>query len=394
MNSDKSPFTYNDMVTGELFIGREKHLAKLQNNIYACEDTTIYGARKIGKSSLVLEAIRLYQKRDKNHLFLRVDISSCISTKDFISLFCTKIYELIKLNKPFEHQVIELANFISSIRPRASIDPITGSLEHTIDFVGNIKNVDKTIDDVFDLLLSLSKNRKLSVIFDEFQNTLLWEDGERLLWKLRSRIQENLNIGFIFLGSSNRLIAKIFQDPKNAFYKATNFIYLENTLDWNLVIPWMNRQFAKAKMVLSSEASMEVLDITRYHPYYLQKLCYQIWANNYSLKSKKIFTIDLLTVRNTIKDLIKQEKINFQERFDKLTNNQKSVVKAIAQKEPEQGLFSNEIRQIYSLPNKSSISSTLKSLEKDLNPLIYTNEENVYVIEDPFFALWLRLSKT
>ncbi len=388
MNSEQSPFLYNDFVIGNLFVGREHNLRLLENNIRAGHDTTIYGSRKVGKTSLVSESIRRFSAKNKKHLFLKLDLSQCATAQEFISLFCRRIEELIKETKPLSHSFNELTNFISSIKSVASIDPVTGKVEHSLDFTGSRKNINKTLDDVFDLLESISKNRELTVVLDEFQSIVYWDNNDKIQWKLRSRIQEPNSISFIFLGSSQRLISEIFIESKSAFYKSTNLLYLERNLDLELIFPWIKKQFEKAKLKISDEMIKGITDLTKAHPYYTQKLCYKIWQENYQYRARKFKDLGPTQLSNAILNLLKEERIIYQERFDKLSTKQKQVIKALANSEGAK-ITTKAMRERFSLSSAASIAVTLKSLEKEINPLIY-KEDKSYFLEDPFFELWLQ----
>ncbi len=390
MSIDKSPFAYNDKVLDELFIGREDAIKNLSANIFAVHDTTIYGQRKVGKSSLVSETLRQFYKKYKKHLFLNVDISQCASVEEFITLLCREIDQLIKSSKPLQHSFNELSNFIVSIRPNISINPVTGNPETSFDFIGSKRNINKTIDEVFDILETIAKNNKLTVILDEFQSVINWQGSDKFLWQLRSRIQTPNNINFVFLGSSTRLISQLFLESKSAFYKSTNLIYLENYLDWNLLFPWIKKQFAKANLKIENELIKEITDYTRMHPYYTQKLCYFLWRNNWKSDARKFYSLNFDDLKKALALLLKEESMIFQERFDRLTNNQKLILKALANKTTNQSIVSKSIKEKFNLPNRSGVYASIKALEKEIYPLIY-KQDGDYIFEDPFFELWLKM---
>lgn len=384
------PFSYSSIVTKNRFIGRDKFISLLQNNIFACQNTIVYGNRKVGKSSLISEAIRQYKEQNKKskHLFINVELSKCSSTESFISQFCLAIESLIKEINPLKQKFVEISNFIGSIRPIAKINNITGEYEHSIDFVGPKKNILRTIDDTFDLLESIASEYKLTVVLDEFQAIVDWHDSDKLQWQLRSRIQRQDNIGYIFSGSSRKLIGKIFMESKSAFYRSAALIHVENFIDSVLFAKWIKKQFQESKMEITTEATKKILDTTRSHPYYTQKLCFTIWSilRNPMKKNIKIANEE---VAQSISELISMEKSVYQERIDRLTPNQKLVLKALVSISPEESLLSKKIMDKYSLPSKSSIQSALFSLENEFNPIVYKNETG-FEIEDPFFELWLK----
>ena len=53
-----SPFEYNNIVTGQRFVGREKEVSRLRKLISAHKNALLYGPPKIGKRSIVHNALK------------------------------------------------------------------------------------------------------------------------------------------------------------------------------------------------------------------------------------------------------------------------------------------------------------------------------------------------
>lgn len=165
-------------------------------------------------------------------------------------------------------------------------------------------------------------------------------------------------------------------------------VYVDNFIDPAVFSKWIIKQFISVRIKIKLETVKEILDYSRSHPYYTQKLCYTLWWLNADKKnSKELNNNDL---RETLIKILKMETNVYQERVDKLSKNQKRVLNALAKIEKGEGLFSKEIIKQYSLPALGSIRDALKQLEQEINPLIIKLEDGSYEIEDPFFELWLK----
>ena len=57
-----------------------------------------------------------------------------------------------------------------------------------------------SIQEVLDLIESLSKNKRFVVVFDEFQDILKIKAADESLALLRSKIQFHKNIPYVFVG--------------------------------------------------------------------------------------------------------------------------------------------------------------------------------------------------
>jgi AAA+ ATPase superfamily predicted ATPase len=381
------PFSYTKIALDEFFIGRGGLVSYLLTNIENCQSTIVYGQRRVGKSSLIAEAIRQYQKKQKKHFFIQMDLVTCSNSEQFISMICLEIDKLIKKQKPLAKNFQEIFNFISSIRPIAKMDSITGEPQYGIDFIGNHKQIHKTLEDIFDLLESIARHNKLTIVLDEFQSIVDWKNSDQIQWLIRSKVQNQKNIGYIFSGSSKNLIAKLFQEAKRAFYKSSVIIHVDDNIDTLLFSKWIKKRFEQVNLSIKNETIHELLRVTSSHPYYTQKLCYTLWS--LSLNQRKNGSIDNSNLELALQTILEMENDFYQERIDRLATNQRKLIFALAKLEPDETLFSRLTINKYSLPVASSIQRALKQLEVETQPLIH-KENDDYLIEDPFFRLWLR----
>mgnify|MGYP003394608164 CR=1 FL=1 len=259
----KNPFDYSEIATEKLFVDRENAQKILEANIKSCQNTTIYGQRRVGKTSLVAEVIKIQGGKNKKHLFINLDLSICMNVQEFIESFCLTLNKEIKKFKPLETRFQELGNYIRSIKPIAKINSLTGEPEYSFDFFAPTSKAPETLDDIFDLLESIAKNHTITVILDEFQTIYYWNNSNKLQWQLRSRIQRQKNIGYIFLGSSQTLISKLFMESKNAFYKSTTLIHLDNFINLIQLSKWIKERFLSTQVSIGNEQIKEILDFSK-----------------------------------------------------------------------------------------------------------------------------------
>jgi AAA+ ATPase superfamily predicted ATPase len=383
----KNPFDYSEVATEKLFVGREDAKRILEANIKSCQNTTIYGQRRVGKTSLVAEVTKIFKKKNKQQIFIDLDLSTCLNVQEFIESFCLALNKEIKKIKPLETKFQELGNYVRSIKPIAKLNSLTGEPEYSFDFSASVSKAPECLDDIFDLLESISKDHVITIILDEFQVIYYWNNSNKLQWQIRSRIQKQKNIGYIFLGSSQTLISKLFMESQNAFYKSTALIHLDNFIDPLKLSKWVKERFLSTHMSIGNEQIKEILDASRAHPYYTQKLCSFVWIEAAALDCKS--KIDNHIVYQSIQQIVKLEASIFQERLDRLTVNQRKVIKALSQLDDEEMMLSHKTITEYSLPRASSVKLALETLRQEINPLIMKNGSS-YEFEDPFFKLWLK----
>lgn len=377
-------FSYTSLAKDELFIGREDLLKHLNSNIELMQNTTLYGQRRVGKSSLVFEVIRRFKKSKDKHLFINLDLTVCNNSGKFIALLSQAIENLISSHKPLSSQFQKIYNFISGIRPVVTIDPINGEPQYSIGFDGD--NRTKSLEEIFRLLESISNKFKLTIVLDEFQSILDWDDSNSVQWQIRSHMQRNKAIHYIFTGSSQSLINKLFYENKGAFYRSTDIIFVNNSIDPIIFSKWIKQRFQKADYQIDNETIKTILDITNMHPYYTQKLLYHLWREAREVNNRKI---NLESLQTTLKAIITMETNIYQERLSHLAKNSRQVLLAISQIDPEEKIYSKTIIKKYQLKNPSTVQKAIEELKSEATPLIF-EENNQYRFEDPFFKLWLQ----
>lgn len=382
-------FAYGSLAMDILFTGRKEELFELQANIKACQNTIIYGLRRVGKSSLIHEAIKkhLLDKSNKKDVVLFFDLSRVVNSKQFLILLAKEISQVLDKNKPIEQNLKKLTQILKSLRPTAKVNSITGELEHSLDFIGSIETIADSISEALQLLEQLKeKNNKVIVVFDEFQGIVKWDDNQAIQWQIRSVIQSQRNIVYIFSGSSKTLIEKIFMEAKSAFYRSGSIIYLKNYIELESLVPWMKARFQEAGLRLDPDALTQILEITKAQPYYTQKLCYKIWVHK--LNNKKSNQVSFNDVNQSIKKIIEEESFVNKEKLDNLTYNQQNSLVVIAKLNQSKNKASLDTITDLTNISKPSVQTALKSLEKSEAQLIFKDGKE-YFIEDPFFRLWL-----
>lgn len=383
----KLPFNHMELAQDQFFIGRDDLLKHLLLNIKHSNKTLIYGYRRVGKSSLITEALRQHKEKYKKDLNIFLDLSTCSTATKFISIFCYEIDKELKKKRPLKTKLTEIYNFINAIKPTAKYNSITGEMEYSFDCVAGNKQVKNSLEEIIDLLEHLSQEYKITIVLDEFQSIIDWDSSSELQWLLRSRMQRQKNIGYIFSGSSQTLITKLFYEAKNAFYKSCDIIHVTNELDMGQFARWIKRRFATINLEVSNEVIKEILQRTRSHPYYTQKICYIICLLNH----QRTKNIGIKEFREALVYLLSSEEPIYRERLSNIGKNHKKVIYALSQLGPEAKIYSRNNKLTYSLPSPASIKKAIEQLKNDISPLIY-EQDSLLFFEDPFFELWLKES--
>ena len=216
------------------------------------------------------------------------------------------------------------------VTPTISVNPVSNAIE--VSFQPRI-NSDTVLEDAMSMLAKVAdKDKRLVVVLDEFQEITSIDKG--LDKKLRSIMQLQQNINYIFLGSQESMMAEIFEHKKSPFYHFGMLMRLNN-------IP---------------ESDFQEYLTTRLKPILEEKA-------------------DAVT-QEAVKGIVLAHDLDFERLWMALNKTDRHTMIEICQgKNPIQSL-------------DKATSTTFSSLKRLLKSG-FIIRENSYDIEDPFFKQWI-----
>lgn len=367
-----NPFKFGEAVTGACFADREKETSDIIEHIKAGQNLFIYSYRRLGKTSLIMNIIKSLQAK-KEIVPVYVDIQKVTSPAQFIEVYAGAISRAL-FN--WKEKLEKISNFFKRIVPSFEIDP-QGAWKASFDFSKTRANIDKSLEEVFEMpqKLSLSYKKRIVVIFDEFQE-IEKLNGRSFEKKIRSFIQHHSKVCYIFMGSKTHMIMDMFNNPQRAFYKS-GAVYPISVIDSSEMTEFVRRRFYSSGKQISKQLAQEIVKIANDIPYNIQLLAFNVW-----LLAKKSATNQDIT--RAIDAIMHTQNELFFNIYDSATLHQRSVLYALSQTEE---IFSQEAILKYNLGSSSSVQASLKSLVRDN---IAHKEGTKYSLGDPFFELWLK----
>src|SRR5665647_1542430 len=115
---NNNPFVYGRVVTGKEFFGRSKLIKRIQGHIQSGQNIVVFGERRVGKTSLISEAIQQI-----NIPCLRVDLYAIRNEQELISRAIRGIERLEK-QAPFFNRWLAAGKRMRGVFTQ-SIDPIS-----------------------------------------------------------------------------------------------------------------------------------------------------------------------------------------------------------------------------------------------------------------------------
>ena len=349
----KNPFKFGTLVDGEFFTGRVTELESIQRMLDSENHLVLISPRRFGKSSLVAKAVKASGRPS-----ISLNMQNMLSIEDFASKILRELFRLYPLER-IRHLMTHFR-----IAPTVSTNPITNGID--VSFQPVINGI-VLLEDAMALLEKVStENKKLIVVFDEFQEIMNIRKG--LDKQLRSIMQEQQHLNYILLGSQESMMTEIFERKKSPFYHFGKLMHLSK-------IPYEDFRTYVAERLPLKEASQnsvvdDILSFTGLHPYYTQQLSAQVW---------EMITYDKLfdnVVSEAVNAIIQAHDLDFERLWLSFNRTDRFIM---------QSLSSNK----NPMQNRQMATSTTFSAIKRLMKAGYVIRSEDYEVEDPFFKTWI-----
>ena len=367
-----NPFIYQGYESPEYFCDREAETATLLSHLKNGRNVTLISPRRIGKTGLIKNTFFYLQKEERDAVCLYLDIFATKNLHDFVEqLGVMVINDIVRKNASFIEKTIA---FFSALRPVLSMDPLTG--EPSVSITIEPSQEEMTMRSIFNYLNE--SGREIYIAIDEFQQIAEYpEKGTEAL--LRSYIQFAQHVHFIFSGSKFHLMAEIFGSPKHPFYQSTEMLGLK-PLKKDVYYKFCSHFFKEKGGYLSKEIFEHIYNLFDGHTWYVQCIMNRLYETEETVESNEQVNAALLSI-------LQGREPQFESLVQFFTENQFSLLKAIAKEgivaQPTSGKFIKE----HNLSGASSAKAALKVLEE--KELVYRTDKG-YVIYDRFMDLWLK----
>ena len=373
-----NPFKYGGIVSKEAFCNRKKELADLHRVMENGDRLFLYSERRLGKTSLVKLALSRLPKQ--RYLGAYIDLWPTDGEASFAVAVAKAITE--GLAGTADKMLAAGKRFFGGLAPTITTDS-EGNPQISFSLRGSATSIPE-LADVLKAPGEIAKRRKrrIVLVFDEFQR--IFEYGSDFAERtLRSAVQNQENVSFIFLGSRKHLIQKMFLDKNRPLYRAGGHYPLGpiETRAWQ---PFIRSRFTKTGKAIAGSLIRELCEKTGGHPFYTQHLCHAVWE-----LCEPGSEVGEKTVEKAIDLLLERESYAYTALWESFAVNQRRFVTGLAHESRGVEVFGTSFIRKYNLSTPSSVQRAVDNLlERD----IIDREEGAYFIVDRFFQLWISRS--
>lgn len=366
-----NPFISSGYVSPEYFCNRQEETKRMLDAISSCRNLTLISLRRMGKTGLLKHVKHQLENSGKLCSVVYIDLLPTMKGNDMLNAVTSALYRLRKDERNFLEKIL---GFMASLRPRMTIDPLTGepSVELSIESSSGLKS---GLEQIMKLISETKQD--IVFMFDEFQQIANYPE-KNIEAILRSVIQEYPVIPYIFSGSSKHMLENMFMSPGKPFYHSSELMYLER-INENDYRSFISENFRKGKIVIDDGSITQIFDWTRLHTYYVQYVCNILYEKGKARTGEA-------EVRSVFHQIITDFEPQFINYRNLLPPHQFRLLKAIAVEngvaQPTAGNFIGK----HDLTSPSSVSTSLKALaEKEM--IVYDRDK--WQVYDVFLSRWL-----
>jgi uncharacterized protein len=372
----QNPFPVTGYHGPEFFCDREGEVKRLYDHFFNGVNTTLISIRRMGKTGLIHHLF--HQLKAKKDVFcVYVDVYATQSFSDFVNQFSSAVYQAFPSQKSVGKKLLE---FMKSLRPVISFDPLTGQPEVSFDFASP-----KQQEQSLTSLITFLEGQGISILVavDEFQQINNYNEKNTEAF-LRTLIQPLKNVRFIFSGSSKHILTQMFSDSKRPFFGSTQMLELD-AIEQLKYEDFMRSQFEKHGRSINSDALSFISWFTRLHTYYTQVVCNRLFTEEHE-------SISAQTVQYTCSRLLKEQEVTFYQFRNLLTTGQWQVLKAIAKEDKVFQPSSKRFLSQYKIGTPSNVQRAIEALlSKEMIFRAQDDQGEYYRVYDCFLARWLEM---
>lgn len=369
----KNPFLTYGYNGPEYFCDRQEETQRLTSLLENGNHIALMSPRRMGKTGLLKHCFSQKRLQKEYYLFI-VDVYATKTLAEFTFELGKTILSVLKSKgrRSWEHFI----RIASSFRTGITIDEF-GKPSWNIQ-VGDIQAPQITLDEIFSFLSSADK--PCLVAIDEFQSVIDYPE-KNVEALLRTHIQSCNNAWFIFSGSKRHMMGEMFSSPARPFYQSATIISLK-PIPLKSYAEFINYHFEQNKRSIKTEAVQYLYHRFEGTTWYIQKICNELFAT-----CDPGDCCDIQDVDSAITHAVQEKEDTYQDLMSRLTTNQKTILRAIAQSPKDVQPTSSKFIKKYHLSSASAVQRCLSALqEKD----IVTNDQGKYYIYDYFLLYWLQ----
>jgi uncharacterized protein len=374
----RNPFRYGREV--EFLVDRLDEVASIVRIGENCGTLFFIGPRRYGKTSVLRAAERKLAALEV--IVLRYDAEAFSN----VGLLAAALMAgaVRKYSTVFERAQAAAVKFFSTLKPSLSVDPADGRISVSFGLELAARDHVLVLTDVLHGIerLAAADKRKALVILDEFQQ-LVADGGEKAERQIRAAVQTHHHVGYVFAGSSTRMMNDMISSSARAFWHLGDQLQL-GPIERKDFAPFLEKGLESTGARIRPDAIERILDLGENVPYNVQQLASVCWTLLHEGRRKELTP---QWVDDALDQVVASQHGVYLQRWLSLSTPQKLTLKIVL--EEPQGFRLTEAARRHGLP-RTTVQRGLEVLEtQNFLRREFARDGAVWRLEDPFFRAWL-----
>jgi hypothetical protein len=371
----KNPFKYGGIVSGPYFADRNQELDELRREMANTNRVFLISPRRFGKTCLLLNLVGQLEARGMAAAY--IDLNAHPDLRSLAGALAGATARALESNTD---RLLKLFANFRRLRPKVGVDA-QGNVSAGVELAaGDQEALPALIEGMAHAeALAKKKKRKLVVVIDEFSDIEKYNGGT-VEKAMRSEIQKQQRIGYIFSGSEPTVMLSMVRDRNRAFFKMGRIMELgplKRDAYRRFILGW----FKRGGYRVAKGAVGRILDIGADVPYNVQRLCHTLWEACIETK-----IIDAALVERAPLLVARQDAPHYEMLWRTATQAQKNLLIALSG-DPQAQPFSKAFQMQHGIGPSSSIKASLVSLVK--KGIVSRTPDGHYQFVDHFMPYWI-----
>ena len=374
-----NPFRYGREAT--VLVDRIEELARVVRVGEECGTLFLIGPRRFGKTSILRAAEA--KLTDAGKVVLRYDAEAFDDVGRLAAALLAGAVR--KYSSALDRAQAIAKKFFVALKPSLTLDPSDGKITVAVgvepsDRQGAIPLLTDVLNGIE--RLAAEDGRPALVIIDEFQQVVT-EAGERAERQIRAAVQRHRSVGYVFAGSSSRMMMEMVATSNRAFWQLGDQLHL-GPIPRAAFGDFLRKGFESAGATIASGALEHILDLGVDVPYNVQQLASECWV---LITEGRRRHLTAMLVDEALGRVVSMQHVSYLQRWILLTRAQKQTLRIVSEEPVAFELSAAALR--HGLP-RTTMQRALEALERqhflrqDLAGTAPT-----WRFEDPFMRAWL-----
>jgi len=362
-------------------VDRIDELARVVRVGQECGTLFLIGPRRFGKTSILRAAEA--KLTDAGKVVLRYDAEAF---DDIGSLAAALLAGAVrKYSSALDRAQAIAKKFFVALKPSLTLDPSDGKISVAVGVEPGARlGAVPLFTDVLNGIerLAAEDGRSALVVIDEFQQVVA-EAGEKAERQIRAAVQRHRAVGYVFAGSSSRMMTEMVATSNRAFWQLGDQMHL-GSIPRPAFIDFLRKGFESAGATIATGALEHILDVGEDVPYNVQQLASECWV---LITDNRRRHLTAALVDEALGRVVSMQHVSYLQRWLLLARAQKRTLRIVSEEPIGFELAATALR--HGLP-RTTMQRALEALEhqhflrQDLAGTTAT-----WRFEDPFLRAWL-----